>query len=254
VDFYLGADVTGLAWEVPVMISHGRLRERRTLPTATAAWVCDSRGFSELKQHGRWTISPAEYADALALYAAEIGQLVWAAPQDWMCEPDMLANTGKTIAQHQALTVASVLELRAQTAVHIIPVLQGWQLRDYLTHVDQYAAAGIDLFAEPVVGLGSVCRRQASTEIRGLVGALEALGLHLHGFGVKTDGIDAYGPLLASADSFAWSYWGRRVGRCTHGSTKWEANCPRYALAWRQRVLNRIGHAQPALDLYGAAA
>jgi len=253
VDFYLGADVIGLSWGVPVMISHGRLRERRNLPRATAPWICDSRGFTELDQNGRWTISSAEYAEALARYQAEIGQLVWAAPQDWMCEPWILAKTSKTIAEHQALTIASVLELRALApSVHIIPVLQGWRLRDYLDHIDQYAAAGIDLLAEPVVGLGSVCRRQATGEICELVATLEAIGLRLHGFGVKTDGIDEYGPLLASADSFAWSYSGRRVGRCVHGQTKWEANCPRYAMAWRRHVLSGIGHAQPALDLIGA--
>lgn len=255
-DFYLGADVAGLQWGVPVMVSHGRLRTRRTLPRATAPWVCDSRGFSELSQHGRWTIRARDYAAALTRYADEIGSLVWASPQDWMCEPWILAKTGKTIAEHQQLTVESVLLLRALgPQVHIIPVLQGWVLADYLRHVRLYAEHDINLHAEPVVGLGSVCRRQATTEIRDLVAALEATGLRLHGFGVKTDGIDAYGPLLASADSWAWSYGARRrIGRCPHGLVQWEANCRHHALAWRDTVRARIRHAQPSLDLTGAAA
>jgi hypothetical protein len=256
VDFYLGADVAGLSWQVPVMVSHGRLRTRRTLPRATAPWVCDSRGFTELSSHGRWTIGAREYAAALTGYAEQIGRLQWASPQDWMCEPFITAKTGKTVAEHQQLTVESVLLLRELApGVHIIPVLQGWTLPDYLACIDLYAAHGVDLRAEPVVGLGSVCRRQASAEIATIVSVISAIGIQLHGFGVKTEAMDTYGPLLTSADSFAWSYgMRRRVRHCAHGLTRWAANCPACARAWRLDVLDRIGHAQPALDLFGAAA
>jgi hypothetical protein len=256
VDFFLGADVAGLGWGVPVMVSHGRLRSRRTLPRATAPWVCDSRGFTELSQHGRWTIGARGYAAALGRYANEVGQLQWASPQDWMCEPHILAKTGLSVAEHQQLTVESVLLLRELTDVHVIPVLQGWTLGDYLACVDLYAAHGIDLRTEPVVGLGSVCRRQASGEIATIVSAISAMGIRLHGFGVKTQAMDSYGPLLTSADSFAWSYgMRRRVRHCAHGLTRWAANCPSCAAAWRLDVLDRLGAAtQPALDLFGAAA
>lgn len=255
-DFYLGSDVAGLGWGIPVMVSHGRLRQRRNLPRATAPWVCDSRGFTELSTHGRWTIGAHEYVAALRRYAVEIGRLAWAAPQDWMCEPWILAKTGKTIDEHQQLTVESVLLLRALAPdVHIIPVVQGWGLNDYRRHVGLYAAHGVDLLAEPVVGLGSVCRRQATGQINTIVSVLAATGLKLHGFGVKTEGIDSYGPLLASADSFAWSYGARRrIGHCPHGLVKWEANCPERARAWRLNVLDRIGSVQLGLDIYGAVA
>lgn len=244
--FYLGGDVTALRWGIPVMISHGRLRNRRTLPTATAPWVCDSRGFTELSQHGRWTITPERYADALIRYAETIGRLTWASPQDLMCEPWIIAKTRLTVAEHQRRTVVSVQQLRELVAgrVHIIPVLQGWGIGDYHRHVADYEAAGIDLRTEPVVGLGSVCRRQNTSEIDTIVESLEAAGLRLHGFGVKTEGLAAYGPLLHSADSFAWSYGARRrVGHCPHGIVKWEANCPQRAREWRDRVLATLGTA-----------
>jgi hypothetical protein len=248
VDFYTGGDVACLTWGFPVMVSHGRLRRQKTLPRATAPWVCDSRGFTELSQHGRWTITAEQYATALRRYATDVGRLVWASPQDWMCEPHILAKTGLTVADHQARTVASVAELRelVDGAVHVIPVLQGWALPDYLAHIDQYAAAGIDLFAEPVVGLGSVCRRQRTGEIHAIVETLAGMGLRLHGFGVKTAAIEAVGDLLASADSAAWSAGARhRTGRCPHpGSVRWEANCPQRAAAWRERVLARLGVAE----------
>ncbi|MBQ1165928.1 hypothetical protein KBZ21_48900, partial [Streptomyces sp. A73] len=67
-----------------------------------------------------------------------------------------------------------------------------------------------DLAAEPIVGLGSVCRRQATSEINEIVATLHSHGLRLHGFGVNTQGLSDYGPSLYSADSMAWSVDGRR--------------------------------------------
>jgi hypothetical protein len=45
---------------------------------------------------------------------------------------------------------------------------------------------------------------------------------------------------LKSADSLAWSYAARRrppLAGCRHRT---RANCPRYALAWRARLLARL--------------
>lgn len=242
IDFWLGGDVHWLATAgIPLMVSHRRLRRRATLPRAAAPWVCDSGGFTEVSQHGEWTIRPAEYTTALRRYRDEIGMLAWAAPQDWMCEPWIVARTGLSVAEHQARTTANLIELRTQAPdLPIIPVLQGWNLDDYLRHVDAYAAAGIDLSAEPLVGLGSVCRRQSTAEIEAIVWTLARLGLRLHGFGVKAGGLAAYGHMLTSADSMAGSYGARRrVGRCPHGVVRWEANCPRWAAQWRDTVLAR---------------
>ena len=55
------------------------------------------------------------------------------------------------------------------------------------------------------VGLGSVCRRQATVEISCLVHEL-VLGQeldNLHGFGMKIEGLAGVGYLLRSADSRA---------------------------------------------------
>jgi hypothetical protein len=90
------------------------------------------------------------------------------------------------------------------------------------------------------VGLGSVCRRQSTTEIAVIVTELARCGLRLHGFGVKTGGLHLYGHLLASADSMAWSYAARRqpaLPGCT--SHKNCANCLTYATQWRHAVLGR---------------
>lgn len=241
--FYLGThEVSWLArTDVPLFVSHRRLARRRRLPVASAGWSLDSGGFSELSMHGRWETAPTAYAAAIERYRDHIGGLDWVAPQDWMCEPAITAKTGRTVRQHQQATVASVLDLRSRVAnVPIVPVLQGWNIADYLRCVDLYDNAGIDLTLEPVVGLGSVCRRQATGQIAALSTKLAAAGIALHGFGVKTTGLGLYARHLVSADSMAWSYAARHqrpMPGCTHRNC---ANCLRWALRWRAGVLRRL--------------
>lgn len=108
---------------------------------------------------------------------------------------------------------------------------------------------GVDLASLPTVGLGSVCRRQSSSEIAAIVTALAGRGIQLHGFGVKITGLRRYGHLLTSFDSMAWSYAARRSpalpGCQTHRNC---ANCLHYAARWRHRVLAACAAAhQPAL-------
>lgn len=252
--FYLGThkpEWLERTW-VPLFISHRRLRERVRLPRAWAPWALDSGGFTELSLHGQWETTPAAYVVAVRRYAAEVGNLAWAAPQDWMCEPFMLDKTGLTVADHQERTVANYLELRTLAPeLPFVPVLQGWALADYHHCVELYDRAGVDLRAAPVVGLGSVCRRQATGEIEDIAHALAALGLRLHGFGVKTSGLTRYAEHLVSADSMAWSYDARRGARALghehlHKSC---ANCMVYAREWRERLLRRLRAVQLSLPV-----
>ncbi len=127
-------------------------------------------------------------------------------------------------------------------------MVQGWSTADYLRCVQRYQQAGVDLAAEPLVGLGSVCRRQGGGQAAQIVTELRAAGVaRLHGFGVKTCGLARYGHLLASADSLAWSYDARRatpLAGCV-GRHRNCANCLPYALAWRERLLARLARPRP---------
>lgn len=239
--------------DLPLFVSHRRLRPYKTLPVARCDWSLDSGGFTELSQHGRWTVTAAEYVAAVRRYATEVGKLQWAAPQDAMCEPWVLAKSrswlGGTVEAHQRWTVNNYLQLRTLAAdLPIIPVLQGWQLDDYRRHIDAYAAAGVDLTQVPVVGLGSVCRRQATNEIVAIVRSLAGLGLRLHGFGVKTTGVAQYGALLHSADSMAWSFGGRWVKPCPVDGKASCAHCLHYALQWRDQVLAKLANVAQHTD------
>lgn len=222
------------------MVSYRRLIHRRTLPRAATPWVLDSGGFTELATYGRWTIGPGRYAADARRIADEVGAPTWMAPQDWMCEPFMLERTGLTVADHQTRTVDNYLRLKDLAAdLPIIPVLQGFTLDEYQRCADLYEQSGVDLTAEPTVGIGSVCRRQGTAEAAEIIRTIAARGYALHGFGLKAQAVQRVAHELRSADSMAWSYQGRRnpaLAGCTHRNC---SNCYRWAVRWHGRVMAR---------------
>jgi hypothetical protein len=184
-----------------------------------------------------------------------VGHVRHAAIQDWMVEPFVLAKTGLTLQEHQDRTIDSYGELLALAPeVPWLPVLQGWLPGDYLRHLEGYDRAGFDLRRVPLVGVGSVCRRQHTEEAAAILRLLRQRRLRLHGFGLKLQGLVKASGWLTSADSMAWSFDARRrptwCGSTTHLNC---ANCLPYALHWRARVVSllrrRGGWQQLALAL-----
>lgn len=268
-DFLLGSPAPGWlarAW-VELFVSDTRLRVYKTLPKAVAPWAVDSGGFTQLQKFGKWTVSPHEYVERLRRYRNDIGMLKWAAPQDLMCEsliinggvangqrfvgtrrhldPDGLLSEQEIVRIHQRLSVLNVAQLRELAPdLRIIPVVQGQHPEDYLYCKELYwELAGIDLTTEPLVGVGSVCRRQATAEAGQILLALHAAGVtRLHGFGFKLLGLRDFGHLLVSADSMAWSFVARRLKRpalpeCIGGPHKNCASCFAWAMHWRRFAL-----------------
>ncbi len=241
--FYLGTHRP--SWlgktDVDLFVSNRTLQGRKTYPRALGQWALDSGGFSELTMFGGWETSPEQYVANVRLYRDEIGGLQWAAPQDWMCEPQIIARTFLSVRQHQERTVENFLHLRSIAPdLPFVPVLQGWTVSDYEWCANLYGQAGVNLWKEPLIGLGSVCRRQATGEIEVIAERLTGYGLRLHGFGVKSAGLSRYGGFLESSDSMAWSFTARHsaplVG-CTHKAC---SNCLRYALKWRAHVMRGL--------------
>ena len=241
--FYLGAPEP--RWlektDVSLFVSRRRLhRLGKKWPRALAPWAIDSGGYMALSTNGEWDVTPPEYIAEVRRASEEIGNVRWAAIQDFMCEAIVLAKTGLSIAEHQRRTVDSLLELRTLAPdLPWTPVLQGWERDDYLRCADLYSKAGIDLAKEPIVGLGSVCRRHATSEAEWIVDSLRRRGLtNLHGFGFKSDGLRNLWGTLASADSMAWSYRARKEKGPMPGHTHQKcANCLPYALKWREELL-----------------
>jgi hypothetical protein len=226
---FLGAPMPHWLWsgqvDFPLCASHGRLARYRHLPRAVVPWICDSRGFSELSQHGRWTITPQEYVRAVIRYDEQIGGLQWAAPQDHMVEEGIIyggkagsvscvgtrphvdpagrMSWAELVAEHQRLTVVNFVELtglwvrlRAELGLParpcpFIPVLQGDAPAAYLRHYQMYLDAGVLLgYDYQVAGVGSVCRLQRMGKVAAVARALGDLNLGLHWFGLKLTGLD----------------------------------------------------------------
>jgi hypothetical protein len=226
----------------------GARRMRRKLRRAVTRWGGDGGGFTELDLYGEWRTPEDVYAAQFERLVDEVGMMDFAAPQDWMCEPFMIAKTGLSIAEHQKRTTESVLRLRARAPrVPWIPVLQGYLLQDYLAHARMYEAAGVHLADESTVGVGSICRRQGTKEATRIVAVLADMGIRIHAFGAKTLGLPRYGHLIASSDSLAWSSQARHrkllLEECgadpdvDHANC---ANCVRWAMLWRERVVRTI--------------
>ncbi|MFF2184604.1 hypothetical protein [Streptomyces sp. NPDC058155] len=248
--FYLGAPPAFMKYtDVPLFISNRPLSKLKNLYRSQGPTAVDSAGFSEVSENGSWDKGPTprQYAGQVRRYVDEVG-IVWAAPQDWMCEPWITAKTGLSVVEHQARTVGNYLDLKAiDPSLPIIPVLQGWTVAEYEHCIDLYDRAGIDLRAEPLVGIGSVCRRQGTQEAADLITRIAGHGIRLHGFGFKIDGLRRVAHLLPSSDSMAWALAGRNEPTgCDYrfprspGPHKNEANCLRYALNWRDKVLGAI--------------
>jgi hypothetical protein len=277
ITFYTGTHRPWWLWSgevsFPLCVSYSTLREVRQLHRGRVRWIVDSRGFSELSDHGRWTIPPADYVRDVARYDNEIGGLQWAAPQDWMCEDEIIhggtigrvrcVGTGLSEAEHQRRTVENFLELTSLWPQHsdrpspFIPVLQGRSPDAYLRCYQMYLDAGIDIGEDyPLAGVGSVCRLQSTGRIAAVARALGSLGADLHWFGLKLTGLrcpeiprDISSPYTfggtQSLDSASWSLdarYGHRLPGCTHVSARTGQptkcnNCPRYATMWRARVL-----------------
>jgi hypothetical protein len=157
--------------------------------------------------------------------------------------PDLTAEQQRErIRVHQARTVANFLHLRSLAPeLPIVPVLQGWEHGDYLRHIEDYAAAGIDLASFDTVGIGSVCRRQDTAMAQVLMRDMRTLGIRAHGFGFKLGGLARAARWMQSADSTSWSLNARRndpLPGCTHRNC---ANCHKFALAWyREKALPAV--------------
>lgn len=241
--FYLGTHVPNWLGKlsIPLFISRRIIYKRKTFPRAVGRWALDSGGFSELSMYGQWKTSSKQYAEEVKRFSNEIGNMDFAAIQDWMCEPFITQKTGFSVKDHQLKTIESYKTLtNIDPSIPWIPILQGFELNEYLEHVDMYDEQGIDLLSHPVVGIGSICRRQHTKEAEIIINTLGGLGIKLHGFGFKVVGLSKVSKILHSADSMAWSFAGRRSPPLPGHTHKNCANCMDFALQWRNKLLDRI--------------
>lgn len=244
--------------DTPLFVSRTTIGKRKGLKPVVCDWALDSGAFTELLLNGKWTVCPREYADLCLRLRDGMGRMDFCSIQDWMCEKEIIEGgrisgrvapgTKLTLLDHQLRTVESFITLRdLEPSLPWLPVLQGFTLDEYLHCHELYREAGVDLTGM-WVGIGSVCRRQATNEIADILKALHPLGMRMHGFGVKVAGLEKGAQYLHSADSMAWSFGARKgkvkMPECVAANRNHKncANCPVYAMHWMKTLI------QPALE------
>jgi hypothetical protein len=214
--FYVGLDTPShSAHFARSFISVNRVRGRRK-PVPAGEWIMDSGAFREIEQFGCYRHAPEEYAAEVNRLSAINHGLKAVVSQDYMCEPFMLKKTGLKVADHQRMTIERYDALHPLiTSVYLMPVLQGYLISDYLSHIDQY---GDRLKHGMYVGVGSICKRNSKMrQIEAILSAIKRKrpDLRLHGFGLKITALGSgiVRDCLESADSMAWSFHARKYGR-----------------------------------------
>ncbi len=214
--FFVGLPEPSMAQHFPACFISANRTRRRAGPFAVEDWILDSGGFTEVSTYGGYRSSPREHAAEIRRQAGN-GRLLAAVAQDWMCEPHIIKRTGLSVRAHQRLTIERYDELVAcdTAGIYVMPVLQGYSPCEYVDHIEAYG----DRLAPGVwVGVGSVCKRNASVlSILRVFSLIQEArpDLRLHGFGLKATALafDPIRDLLHSADSMAWSFSARKQGR-----------------------------------------
>jgi hypothetical protein len=170
----------------------------------------DSGGYSFIKGKGEYQTTNAEYLDYVEKHHPHRFAL-----RDYPCEPDVLEKHGRTVSDHQHMTVEAHSELLDQVEDRGIKsepmsVIQGWETPEYLNHIDMLREAGA---LTDVVGVGSVCRRNATADILAVLNAVSDClsgSAKMHAFGVKTDVLRGnYPDRLKSVDTHSYDYRAR---------------------------------------------
>lgn len=127
----------------------------------------------------------------------------WACAMDYACE-ERFDDLWSVEDRMEATLQNTIRHLSLDPDYHVLPVLQGRTVDQYVEFVDRLVDHGIDV---SYVGLGTVCRLSSSNKIVRVEKELRDRTPvdTIHGFGVK---IDAYkrGASFETADSAAWSY------------------------------------------------
>lgn len=265
-EYFVGTDDFQRAHKVNAMISanalvrinNGVLQVRKA-PIRAGRWMMDSGAFSQVTKYGDFIMSPEEYV-RIAVRFQDCGDLACIVTQDYMCEPDvikMLQGMGKeaSVRIHQRKTVERYIQIMDEAEkqglkVPVMPVLQGWEVEDYVDHLKLYTLMlsdlkyqrcgslwhnpflnkpswhpykGTLLNADQWIGIGSTCKRNKNPEVVSrildqLYGSMGAFGFkksRIHLFGYKTTGLksDRIKDRIYSADSFAYDFTDRLTSR-----------------------------------------
>lgn len=257
-EYFTGTDRFSEAHKLNgAMLSAYALRGRKS-PPSVDRWMLDSGAFTQVTKFGDFVQSPAEYV-RLAVRFQDAGMLACIATQDYMCEPSVIAelqSQGRraSVRIHQKKTVERYIQIvdegiKQGLTVPVMPVLQGWEVEDYVDHFYMYRslllyealrrpwkdrfgntvrnAQGLwrhafdkyPLVNRPWIGIGSTCKRNTNPEVVSQI--LDAVipllpgNSKIHLFGFKKTGLRQANikDRIYSADSFAYDFADRMHGK-----------------------------------------
>lgn len=202
----------------------------------------DSGGYHHMAAGtGEYKDFTKDYVEFLKKHSPDLYAL-----RDYPCEPDLLEQHGRTVAEHQQKTTANHIAMfnYGLPPGQEVSVVQGWTKEQYLTHLDALRNQGC---LSDYAAIGSVCRRGFDEEIAGIILAVrDALpsSKKLHAFGVKgsvlrfREVVEA----LDSVDSAAYDFSQSRVPSTREDgeSFTWRDSARAY-LNWRNRLHQIIG-------------
>lgn len=226
-------------------------------------FALDSAGYTAMKnwqakgpQAGIGGVFPWSYAQYIEL-ALLLNPRWWSQP-DLCCEPEIARNQGEI--DYRIRATATFLEGTLQVVhdwsaaagmswARPMPIIQGWSVDDYLRSLDltlevwgRWSSA-----PPPLIGVGSVCRRNLTHPSHGLLSIISALELHLpsssrlHLFGVKGSALSTLKtfPCVASVDSMAYDFGARVKSRLTGTSNNLAHRCAEMS-SWLSAANHRI--------------
>lgn len=202
----------------------------------------DSGGYSFMLGKGEYETTDAAYLEYITEHNPEIFAL-----RDYPCEPEVLKQHNRTVADHQQMTIdrhRNLLNLYDDRNLNSKPysVLQGWGVDDYIDHINQMIDAGT---LTDAVGIGSVCGREKKDEIQEIITTVaETLPnsvRNLHAFGIKETVLEypSVREALTSADSQAYDLRARWTTLTDIDiGARWKDNAFEYLRQKRQ--INRL--------------
>ena len=187
------------------------MTEKNKPPSCARVLFVDSGGFHSSLNSNRYTKTDEEYFRFVAETGAEFFAL-----RDYPCEPQILEKHGLTVKDQISRTLEhhiKLLDMLDEYGVQAEPVsvLQGWEVEDYMFCIDVFREHGL---IDGYVGIGSLCRRNATSQIRKIILAVRDElkdSVKIHCFGTKLSVLNdiAVWRAIFSADSGAWDIHAR---------------------------------------------
>jgi len=169
-------------------------------------WFLDSSAYTCITQFGKFNFSYGKYLSIVDLQEPKLF-----ANMDWCCEPIALKSSGLNVLQHIGHTIENGRQLIDYDRKRFVMVIQGWELKDYITCIDYCRDYGL---LTNILGIGTVCCRKNPKELFDILLGIESAlpdWCKLHCFGLSID-LLKYKEIFDRIDSIDTSAWQRSMG------------------------------------------